>query len=93
MWKSCGGCGNLHDMINVVKDRIVIDGKPYPLSAYRAWLSANHTELVKNHFIKTIIKDGKSFRTYDWSGIYSTATQYNLHLNFKDEYQRDRSGS
>lgn len=80
-------------MINVVKDKIAIDGKSYPLSAFRAWLSANHPELVKNHYIKTIIKDGKSFRTYDWSGIYATAGQYNLHLNFKDEYQRDRQGS
>lgn len=80
-------------MINVVKDRIVIEGKPYPLSAYRSWLSANHAELVKNHYIKTILKDGKQFRTYDWAGIYATATQYNLHLNFKNEYQRDRQGS
>lgn len=83
----------MHGMINVVKDKIAIDGKSYPLSAFRAWLSANHPELVKNHYIKTIIKDGKSFRTYDWSGIYSTAAQYNIHLNFKDEYQRDHQGS
>lgn len=80
-------------MINVVKDRIAFNGVSMPLSAYRAWLSANHPELVKNHYVKTIVKEGKPFRTYDWSGIYSTAAQYNLHLNFKDEYQRDRQGS
>ena len=84
---------NLHGMIDVKKDRVLIEGKAYPLSAYRTWLSANHPELVKNHFVRVICKDGKNQKTYDWLGIYSTAAQYNFHLNFRDDYQRDLTGS
>jgi hypothetical protein len=80
-------------MIDIVRDLVSIDGKHYALSAYRSWLSAEHPSLVKNHFIKTISKGGKLVRTYDWAAVYATAKEYNFHLNFKDDYQRDRAGS
>ena len=76
-------------MINVVKERIVVDGKTYPLQAYRTWLSANHPILVRNHFIKTIVKENRQVRTYDWAAIYATAKEYNFHLKFRDDYQRN----
>lgn len=92
-WVTTSLFSNLHGMIDVKKDRVLIEGKAYPLSAYRTWLSANHPELVRNHFVKAIIRDRKTIKTYDWLGIFSTAAQYNFHINFRDEYQRDRTGS
>lgn len=84
---------NLHGMIDVKRNRVLIEGKAYPLFAYRTWLSANHPELVRNHLVKAIIIEGKTVKTYDWLGVFSTAAQYNFHLNFRDDYQRDRTSS
>jgi hypothetical protein len=92
-WITTPFFSNLHGMIDVKRNRVLIEGKAYPLSAYRTWLSANHSELVRNHFVKAIVSEGKTLKTYDWLGVFSTAAQYNFHLNFRDDYQRDRTGS
>lgn len=57
-------------------DLMTIDGVDYPLKPYRKWLTINHEELVKNHFIRSIQTLNGPKHTFDWAHIYFVASEY-----------------
>lgn len=60
-------------MINYTDDTITLNNKTYQLDDVRAYLLEKHPTLCKNHFIKTIIKKGNPFFSYDWQSVIEIA--------------------
>lgn len=70
-------------MFNFTNNTVNFNGKDHDLDSVREYLLSTQHTLCMNHFVKSILKNGKRVLTYDWDSIIRTS----IEAGYLNEYK------